>query len=104
MPFPIPHSEARSFERVKDHYLIEKELAARLRVATKEERLHLYTTVYDELYRRVPDHPQLALKRDAQLRRAEVLERVKLLRNYLHPDATFLEIGPGDCALSIEAA
>ena len=27
-----------------------------------------------------------------------------LLRRFLRPDSTFLEIGPGDCALSFEAA
>ena len=104
MPVPIPQSETRSFERVKDHYLIEKELAARLRLAGKKDRRHLYTTVYDELFRRVPDHPQLVLKRDTEARRREVLGRLRLLGNYLHADATYLEIGPGDCALAIEAA
>jgi len=104
MPVPILQNETRSFERVKDHYLIEKELAARLRAASKEERRHLYTTVYDELFRRVPDHPQLESKRDTKARRREVLERLTLLRNYLQADATYLEIGPGDCALAIEAA
>ena len=104
MPVPIPQSETRSFERVRDHYLIEKELAARLRAATREERRYLYATVYDELFRRVPDHPQLVLKRKDQLRRREVLGRLKLLANYIRPDATLLEIGPGDCALAIEAA
>ena len=104
MPVPIPQSETRSRERVRDHYLIEKELAARLRNATKEKRRQLYTTVYDELFQRVPDHPQLLLKREDHWRRREVLDRLKLLSNYLRPEATFLEIGPGDCALSIEAA
>jgi SAM-dependent methyltransferase len=104
MPVPIPQNETRPFERVKDHYQIEKELAARLRAASKEERRHLYTTVYDELFRRVPDHPQLQLKLDTRARRREVLERLRLLRKYLQRDATYLEIGPGDCALAIEAA
>ncbi|MDQ2855487.1 MAG: class I SAM-dependent methyltransferase [Acidobacteriota bacterium] len=104
MPVPIPETETRTFERVKDHYQIEKELAARLRAAPKEERRHLYTTVYDELFRRVPDHPQLQSKLDTRARRREVLERVRLLRKYLRPDVTYLEIGPGDCALAIEAA
>ncbi|MCU1268063.1 MAG: Methyltransferase type 11 [Acidobacteria bacterium] len=104
MPVPIPQSETRSFERIKDHYLIEKELAARLRTGTKDERRLLYATVYDELFRRVPDHPQLRSKRDTRGRRREVLERLKLLGHYLQADATYLEIGPGDCALAIEVA
>jgi len=104
MPVPIPKNETRTFERIKEHYLIEKELAARLRSSSKDERRRLYTTVYDELFRRVPDHPQLDARRDAQRRGREVLERLKLLDNYLYPDSTFLEIGPGDCALAIAVA
>jgi SAM-dependent methyltransferase len=104
MPIRIPQHEPRSLERIRDHYLIEKELAARLRLATKEERRHLYSAVYDELFRRVPDHPQLARKLNTRLRRGEVLERLKILARYFYAEATYLEIGPGDCALAIEAA
>jgi SAM-dependent methyltransferase len=104
MPIPIPETETRSFERIKDHYLIEKELAARLRAATKEERRYLYSKVYDELFKRVPDHPQLELKLNTRLRRTEVLSRLRLLSRYLGSETTYLEIGPGDCALAIEVA
>ena len=104
MPVPIPQNETRSSERVKAHYLIEKELAARLRSSTKAERRSLYTQVYDELFRRVPDHPQLMLKRDEQSRQLEVLDRLRLLASYLSAEATYLEIGPGDCAFSIAVA
>lgn len=104
MPVPIPKTERRSIERLREHYLIEKELAARLRAATKEERRHLYSTLYDELFQRVPDHPQLSRKLNTMLRRREVRERLDLLKHYLRADTTYLEIGPGDCALAIEAA
>jgi SAM-dependent methyltransferase len=104
MPIPIPKNESRTLERVKDHYLIEKELAARLRCATKEERRRLYSTLYNELFQRVPDHPQLSRKLNTRLRRREVAERLRLLRRYLRPEVSYLEIGPGDCALAVEAA
>ena len=91
-------------EQIRQHYLIEKELAARLRTATKEERRHLYTEVYDELFRRVPAHPQLALKLDERARRQTVAERLALLQRYLKPNSTYLELGPGDCSLAIEIA
>lgn len=100
MPARIPQSETRSYERVKEHYRIEKELAARLRSAPREERRRLYTAVYDEMFRRVHDHPQLTLKASAASRQAEVAARLKLLRGYLRPDVTYLEVGPGDCALA----
>lgn len=104
MPVPIPPNEPRSFERIRDHYLIERELALQLRSATKAERRNLYTSLYDELFQRVPDHPQLTLKKDERSRRREVNDRLRLLRRYLRSEASFLEIGPGDCALSIGAA
>jgi SAM-dependent methyltransferase len=75
-----------------------------LAAASKEERRYLYSAVYDELFARVPDHPQLVRKLNERLRRAEVRSRMKLLSHYLHSEAVYLEIGPGDCALAIEAA
>src|SRR5882672_1446872 len=94
----------RSKERIRHHYLVEKELAARLRAATKAERRNLYTEVYDELFRRVPDHPQLTLKLDAAGRQHSLNRRLAILKRHLHPDATYLEIGPGDCSLVTKVA
>lgn len=93
----------RSAEQIRNHYLIEKELAARLRAATKEERRQLYTTLYDELFRRVPDHPQISLRHEAA-RQDDLKHRLALLSKHLHPRVTYLEIGPGDCSLAIEVA
>jgi len=47
----------RSAADIEHHYRIEIELADRLRSAPPSERLGLYGEVYDELYRRVPNHP-----------------------------------------------
>jgi SAM-dependent methyltransferase len=94
----------RSAEQIRHHYLVEKELAARLREASKAERRELYTQLYDELFRRVPDHPQISLKLDAGSRRLDQQQRLNLLRRYLRPDDTYLEIGPGDCALAAAVA
>lgn len=99
---PIPKTE-RSTEQIRHHYLIEKELAAQLLAATKEDRRQLYTTLYDELFRRVPDHPQISLRHEASSRHS-LNHRLALLRRHLHPNVTYLEIGPGDCSLAIEVA
>jgi SAM-dependent methyltransferase len=99
---------SRSTEQIRQHYLIEKELASRLKTASKEQRRQLYSEVYDELFRRVPDHPQLALKHHsseaAATRQDNVTHRLTLLQKFLNPEVTYLEIGPGDCALAIEVA
>jgi len=102
----IPTEEkppARSAEQIRNHYLIEKELAAQLRSATKADRRQLYTSLYDELFRRVPDHPQLSLRHEPASQRS-LNNRLDLLRKHLHPGATYLEIGAGDCSLAIEVA
>jgi len=96
-------TDSRTPERIHAHYLVERELAARLRDAGKEERRRLYSEVYDELFRRVPDHPQLALKQKGP-DRSEVRFALSLLKKFLTPDTIYLEIGPGDCALACEVA
>jgi SAM-dependent methyltransferase len=100
----MSHVETRTPAQIREHYEIEKELAARLRNAGKEDRRRLYTTLYDELYRRVPLHPQLTQKADPAARAEAVAVQMRLLRRFLTPGSVFLEVGPGDCSLAFEAA
>lgn len=104
MSIETENAKPAQSDRLKAQYLIEKELAERLRAAGKDERRRSYTELYDELFRRVPDHPQLVRKADVEWRRMVVAERLRLLKPYLGPDVTYLEIGPGDCALAIVVA
>lgn len=90
--------------QIKAHYEVEKELANRLRRADKEERGLLYTTVYNELFRRVPYHSQLARKADATAQAMEVARQFGLLKHFLNPNTTYLEIGAGDCGLAFKVA
>ena len=96
-------AEARSAQRLRAHYDIERELADRLRDAPAPERRRLYATLYDELFRRVPDHPQLTAHGTAPAREHEVDAQMRLLARFLTPRTTLVEIGPGDCALSFRA-
>jgi SAM-dependent methyltransferase len=96
----IPTDEPRTREQLREHYEIEKELANRLRSAPRSERLELYGSVYNELFRRVPLHPQLTKKADPDTFRWSIERQVAIVSPFLRPDATFLEIGAGDCALS----
>lgn len=94
--------ETRPLDQLREHYEIEKELAGRLKNAGKEERSHLYTELYDELFKRVPHHPQLTTRVGSVSRTQSILPSLKLLKNFLKSDSTYLEIGPGDCALALE--
>jgi SAM-dependent methyltransferase len=95
---------SRSLADIEHHYRVELELAGRLRTAPRSNRLNLYGEVYDELFRRVPNHPQLVRKQSAAEKTAELNERLALLRRFIHPDTVFLEIGAGDCMLTREVA
>ena len=90
----------RTFEQIREHYEVEKELAAKLRSASKEERRALYTAVYDELMERVPHHPRLLAKQSARESAKRVESDLGLLRPFLTGESVFLEIGPGDCAVA----
>jgi SAM-dependent methyltransferase len=94
----------RSSASVRRHYEIEKALAARLRAASKEERRALYPALYDELLRQVPDHPLLHTQRTPESVARAVAYHIDTLRPFINADTTFLEIGAGDCSLSLALA
>jgi SAM-dependent methyltransferase len=96
--------EKRSPEQLWQHYVVEKELATRLRTATRDERGHLYASAYEELFQRVPDHPQLHKKSSPEQQAGRIQYQLRLLRPWLVPNTTFLEVGAGDCALSFAVA
>lgn len=100
----LPKYEKRTPEQIREHYEIEKELANKLRHAPRQERCQLYSSLYDELYRRVPLHPMLTRKSSLMGTPMMVNLQMKFLRSFLRKECTFLEVGPGDCGLSFEVA
>jgi SAM-dependent methyltransferase len=82
---------------IRQHYEVEKRLANRLRQATsKPERLKLYGEVYDELYKEfsyLKEH-----------REKTTPWQVDLIRRFVKPTDAFLEVGAGNCEVSIGAA
>lgn len=94
-------SNGRTPERIAYHYHIEKELADRLRRASRTERSHLYSQVYDELFRRVRDHPMLVRRQTNKTAENTDGQLLRLVLPFLTRDTVFLEIGPGDCNLAI---
>lgn len=96
--------QKEDWTQLRRHYEIEKKLAAKLRNASKEERHSLYGSLYDELFREVPNHVQLLQKTKPELQRRAVYRKMLFLKRFLKPDSTFLEVGAGDCKLSREVA
>jgi SAM-dependent methyltransferase len=101
---PIPVKETRSLDKIYEHYVIEKELAKRLRTATLKERATLYSQLYDELFRKVPHHTQLTRKQQFDAASPIIQQRLALLQPYLTKTTHYLEVGPGDCNFALEVA
>ena len=94
----------RTPEGLRRHYEVERRLADRLRHSTPEKRARLYSEVYDELFRRVPDHPQLSWRADPSIRAARIEKHVSTIERFLPEAGRYLEVGAGDCALASRVA
>jgi len=94
----------RTIEQIKEHYELEKALAQKLNVSSKDERKYLYTALYNQLFEQILDHPLLTRKADANASANKVDQKMRLVVKYLSSESIFLELGPGDCNLSLEVA
>lgn len=92
--------DERSIERIREHYLLERKLAAQLLCAPRAQRATVYRQVYSELFTSLPDHPQHTSDPSA----AELHAAVTYMNVDLASDATFLEIGCGDAAMCFAVA
>jgi len=96
--------DPRQPEQILEHYEVEKTLAARLRAASRSERRALYGELYDELFRRIPHHPQLVNRASPEARRRSARRQARFLLSLVADGASILEIGSGDCLLAAELA
>jgi SAM-dependent methyltransferase len=97
-------AQARSRAELKRHYDIECALAAQLRQAGKAERKDLYRSLYNQLFVSVPDHPQLTMLTNPRAAKRETARQLGIIRPFLTPSSTVLEVGAGACHLSVELA
>ncbi|MDD3627696.1 MAG: class I SAM-dependent methyltransferase [bacterium] len=95
-------NETRTKEQILKHYEIEVQLANKLKNASKEERKILYSTLYNEMYEKLKEHPQNQRKSDKELQEIHVNTQINFLKRFIEPHFTFLEVGPGDCALAFK--
>jgi len=92
--------EFRSAERIHARYALERRLATRLRQAPQAERSSVYSEVYAELFRSLPDHSQHTAARD----KGGIGVELEYTFPLLHSNAALLEIGCGDAELSFASA
>ena len=87
------------------HYKIEKELAKRLRNASTDQRTsRLYSQVYEDLFLKIPDHPQLLRKLSDIEKKNIVANKFSFISDFIQPEDLFVELGAGDCSFSIAVA
>lgn len=96
------HGDKRPPERLRAHFVLERDLARRLKSVSKAERAAIYTEVYNELFRSLPDHPQHSKRNQPSGR--DVRQPLAWLRPFLDRDSSFVEIGCGDAAASFALA
>jgi ubiquinone/menaquinone biosynthesis C-methylase UbiE len=89
---------------IKRHYAVERALADRLRKAGRSERLTLYSELYNELFKSVPDHPQVTAHKTPEATASETARQFGILCPFLTKDSIVLEIGAGGCHLSQKVA
>jgi SAM-dependent methyltransferase len=90
----------RTFEQIKNHYEVERSLAARLKNSSREERMALYPLLYDELFKGVPDHDRLRRTTEPGPQDARQQIKLRFVESYLDPSVTLVEFGPGDCGFA----
>jgi ubiquinone/menaquinone biosynthesis C-methylase UbiE len=95
--------ESRTAAQIREHYEIEKDIAQRLRQSTLRERQSMYNEAYNELFRKVSHHP--LLHNDSQTENQNrIAKEILNLQRFLTKNTTYLEVGPGDCAIAFEVA
>jgi SAM-dependent methyltransferase len=99
---PLP--PGRNFDQVRNHYLVEKAIAERLKKADRGERSLIYSTMYDELFSQVPDHPRLTQRNDGRLTRIVNLSKFAVVDEFLDKSTVFAEFAPGDCRFAEDVA
>ena len=99
---PLPDN--RDFEQVRNHYLVEKAIAEKLKAAGRDERKIIYATMYDDLFKLVPDHPRLShvACRESVLR--SIRSKLSLVDGLIDRSTVFVEFAPGDCKFAVEVA
>ena len=104
IPYLLRKLSGRDKERLRIHYEVEKNIAEKLKAANKEERKAIYRTMYDELFKKIPDHSRLERRKSPKKSQKAVDFNLKFLKKHLSNIESLMEFAPGDGRLSIKIA
>nr|WP_294557635.1 class I SAM-dependent methyltransferase [uncultured Rhodopila sp.] len=87
-------------DRAHDQCVFETRIAHQLRTAPQQERLRLYTELYNEYTEKFPE----TLPKDSSAAERIARYETAFLRRFLKPSTVMAEIGPGRCHLAVSLA
>lgn len=100
---PIPNKWNISKEELYEIYIIEKKQSKLLREEkSSNQRKKLYSSTYNNYFKKLPFHPQFKIKENINTRNSRLVFQLNQIRNFLNKHKVFVEIGAGDCSLTIE--
>ncbi len=99
---PLP--KGRSYEQILHHYLVEKNIANKLKIANRKDRIKIYASMYEELFREVTDHPRLKQRSSSVLTTRANERKFMLIKDFLNKSSVFAEFAPGDCSFAMYVA
>lgn len=100
----IPESWGLGLPELEKIYRVEIEQADKLRRAAASQRKALYSSVYQEYFQKLPFHPQLTIKQNPTAKQSRVDYQLRQILPFIKGKQRFMEIGAGDCSLSIAAS
>ena len=91
-------------EDIRQWYEVEKELSNKLRNSNRDERKLIYKSLYNDLFRRVPQHSRLKKNETEEGVKLWIQKQLEIIDGYINRDSVFMEIGPGDCNVALKLA
>ena len=101
----IPSSWKLTEDQLWKIFEIEQQQAEILKNETNREiRKGLYSSVYQEYFEKLPFHPQFRIKNDNDTIKSRLEFQLNQIKPFFTSKTNFVEIGAGDCSLTIEAS
>lgn len=97
----IPKEWNLNISQVKQIYDEEVKQSNILRQSDPKVRKQLYSKVYDAYFSQLPFHPQFTIKQDDKKKKYRTDFQLAYVTPFLNKQKLFMEIGAGDCSLSI---
>jgi len=92
----------RLSEENKEQYILEKNLAEKLRRANQKERLDMYSKVYDNFYQKYGQSEKSNRKLVSYFPNIIFLYQFSLIKPFIKFNSNYLEIGAGDCKFALQ--